>query len=95
MARAERPKSTKPDWKRIEVCRAAVPLAFPPLNLMEIEAAVTRLPAGELLQFTQWFEEYIADQWDRRIEADSLAGRFAAASQRAEAEFEAGRCKPL
>ena len=65
------------------------------MSVLEIKAAVTRLPADELSQFTRWFEEYVADQWDRQIEADSLAGRFDAAGQRAEAEFAAGRCKPL
>ena len=32
---------------------------------------------------------------DRQIEVDILAGRFDAAGKRAEADFEAGRCKPL
>ena len=65
------------------------------MSVQEIETAVTRLSAEELSSFTQWFEEYAADQWDRQIEADSLAGRFDTAGRRAEAEFEAGRCKPL
>jgi hypothetical protein len=65
------------------------------MSVQEIEAAVTRLSAEELARFSQWFEEYAADQWDRQIEADIRAGRFDAAGKRAEAEFEAGRCKPL
>ena len=65
------------------------------MSVQEIEAAVARLSAEELSRFSQWFEEYVANQWDRQIEADILAGRFDAAGKRAEAEFEAGRCKPL
>ena len=65
------------------------------MSVQEIEAAVTRLSADELSRFSQWFQEYAADQWDRQIEADILAGRFDAAGKRAEAEFEDGRCKPL
>ena len=65
------------------------------MSVQEIEAAVTRLSAEELARFSQWFEEYAADQWDHQIEADIRAGRFDAAGKRAEAEFEAGRCKPL
>lgn len=65
------------------------------MSVQEIESEVARLPADELSRFSKWFEEYLADQWDRQIEGDSLAGRFAAAGQRAEAEFEAGSCKPL
>lgn len=65
------------------------------MSLQELEAAVTQLPADELGVFAQWFEEYLADAWDRRIEADIHAGRLDEAGRRADAEFEAGRCKPL
>ena len=65
------------------------------MSVQEIESAVTRLSTEELSQFSQWFEEYAADQWDRQIEADILAGRFEAAGKRADAEYEAGRCTPL
>jgi hypothetical protein len=65
------------------------------MSVQELESAVTHLSPEELLHFSQWFEEYMADQWDRQIEADALAGRFDAAGKRAEAAFEAGNCKPL
>ena len=65
------------------------------MSVQEIETAVKHLSAEELSRFSQWFEEYVADQWDRQIEADVVAGRFDAAGQRAEAEFKAGSCKPL
>lgn len=65
------------------------------MSVQEIEAAITRLSAEELSRFSQWFEEYAADQWDRQIEADIQAGRFDAAGKRADADFEAGRCKRL
>ena len=65
------------------------------MSVQEIESEVARLPAEELSRFSKWFEEYLADQWDRQIEADMLAGRFNVAGKRAEAEFEAGDCKPL
>lgn len=65
------------------------------MSVQEIKEAVSQLPANELSDLSQWFEEYVADQWDRQIEADILAGRFDAAGKRAEADFEAGRCKPL
>lgn len=65
------------------------------MSVQEIETEVARLPADELSRFSKWFEEYLADQWDRQIEADIMAGRFNAAGQRAEAEFKAGSCQPL
>lgn len=65
------------------------------MSLQELETAIAQLPAEELTAFAQWFEEYLADVWDRRIEADIKAGRLDEAGRRADAEFEAGRCKPL
>ena len=65
------------------------------MSLQELETAVARLPSEELDAFAKWFEEYIADAWDRRIEADIRAGKLEEAGRKADAEFEAGKCKPL
>jgi len=65
------------------------------MSVQEIKSAVAGLSGEELSSFSEWFEEFIAEQWDRQIEADILAGRFDAAGKRAEAEFKAGHCKPL
>jgi hypothetical protein len=65
------------------------------MSLQDLETAVARLPAEDLNAFAQWFEEYIADSWDRRIEADIRAGRLDEAGREADADFDAGRCKPL
>ena len=65
------------------------------MSLHDLEAAVVQLPAEDLAAFARWFEEYLADAWDRRIEADIQAGRLDEAGRRADADFEAGQCKPL
>jgi hypothetical protein len=65
------------------------------MSVEEIQSAVSQLPAEELDRFSRWFEEFLAEQWDRQIEADILAGRLDAAGRRADEEFEAGRCTPL
>ena len=65
------------------------------MSLQELESAVTRLQESDLTAFARWFEEYLADAWDSRIEADIHAGRLDEAGRRAEADFEAGRCTPL
>jgi hypothetical protein len=65
------------------------------VSLHDLETAVTQLDAQELAAFAQWFEEYLADAWDRRIEADIQAGRMDEAGRRADTDFEAGRCQPL
>jgi hypothetical protein len=65
------------------------------MSVEGLQSAVTQLPAEELDRFSQWLEEFPAEQWDRRIEADVLAGRMDATRRRADAVFEVGRCTPL
>lgn len=65
------------------------------MSLQEVESAVTQLSASELQLFTQWFEEFIADTWDRRIEEDIRGGRLDEIGRKADEHFEAGRCTPL
>ncbi len=65
------------------------------MSLQELEQAVSNLPEAELRAFADWFEEYVSNEWDRRIEADVAGGRLDGAGQRADDDFEAGRCKPL
>jgi hypothetical protein len=64
-------------------------------TIQELEMAVSQLSANELLQFSEWFEEFVADQWDKKIEADILAGRLDDAGKRADDEFLAGCAIPL
>ncbi len=65
------------------------------MNIKELESEVSRLPPAELARFSEWFEQFIAEQWDRQIEKDIASGRLDAAAKRADADFEAGRCTPL
>ena len=65
------------------------------MGVEELEIGVSRLSPEELARFSDWFEEFIADEWDRQIEADILAGRLDAAGKRADDDFEAGRCTRL
>ena len=63
------------------------------MSIEELQSAVAQLP--QIDRFSRWFEEFLAEQWDRQIEADILAGRLDAAGRRADEEAEAGRCTPL
>jgi hypothetical protein len=65
------------------------------MRLQEIESAVTRLSPDELASFARWFDEFIADEWDKRIEADVKSGKLNEQVRQADSEFEAGRCRPL
>jgi hypothetical protein len=65
------------------------------VSLRELEKAVVLLPPNDLSAFARWFEEYLADAWDRRIETDVQAGKLDEAARRADLEYEAGRTRPL
>jgi hypothetical protein len=65
------------------------------MSVEELQHVVSLLPPEELDRFSKWFEEFLADQWDRCIEADILAGRLDEVGRRADEDFESGRCTPL
>jgi len=65
------------------------------VSLQELETAITKLPAEELTAFARWFEEYLADVWDHRIEADIKAGRLDRLAEEALRDLKEGRCTDL
>ena len=65
------------------------------MSIEDLQTAIAQLPAEELDRFSRWFEEFLSDQWDLRIEADIRAGRLDEAGRRADEEFDAGRYSPL
>ncbi len=65
------------------------------MSLQELEETVTRLSETELVTFANWFDEFMANQWDRRFAEDVQAGRLEALGRQADEQFEAGRCTPL
>jgi hypothetical protein len=60
-----------------------------------IEAQVASLSAEELAAFRQWFAAFDEAHWDRRIAADSRAGRLDAMVAEARAEYDAGKTRDL
>lgn len=64
-------------------------------TLGEIEAAVRGLGDAELAAFRAWLDEYLADAWDRQIEADAAAGRLDALAEAALGDLRAGHCTDL
>jgi hypothetical protein len=95
--RKNRIPSTRVEWHKRRVLGLRSVSHFPPakIGVEELQSAIAQLPAEELDRFSRWFEEFLADQWDQRIEADILAGHLEAAGRRADDDFEAGRCTPL
>jgi hypothetical protein len=65
------------------------------MSVEEIESVISGLSWTKLARFSEWFEEFLAAQWDRQIEQDLLAGRLDAAIKRADDHYKGGRCTPL
>jgi hypothetical protein len=65
------------------------------MSVPEIEQAVSKLPKEELSQFSKWFEEFMADEWDRQIERDAAAGKFDKIIRKVDADIDAGRSTPM
>lgn len=52
-----------------------------------LKTSVLKLSAEELFQFSEWFEEFMVEQWDKKIEADILAGRLDKIADQVDNEF--------
>lgn len=65
------------------------------MSVEELESVVSKLLPSDLARFSEWFEEFIADQWDRQIEEDVRSGRLNDAVKRADEHYKAGRHTPL
>ena len=65
------------------------------MSVEDLESAISRLSAKDLARFSEWFEEFMEDRWDRQIEEDIRSSRLDTAAKRADEDFESGRCTPL
>lgn len=65
------------------------------ISVQELESAVARLSSSELAMFSAWFEEFVAEAWDKQLETDVRDGKLDHLAKQADEHFEAGRCKPL
>ncbi len=64
-------------------------------SLPEIEAAILQLSEDEMRDLSNWLQEYLNDAWDKQIEVDVKSGRLDQLIQRAKADIQANRVKPL
>jgi hypothetical protein len=65
------------------------------MSVQELESAVAQLSPVELAAFAGWFEEFVAQAWDEKLESDIRAGRLDHLAKQADEHFDAGRCTPL
>ena len=45
-------------------------------SVVEIEAAIAKLPPGEFVQLERWFDAERNRKWDRELEADAQNGKL-------------------
>ncbi|MEH1793818.1 MULTISPECIES: hypothetical protein [unclassified Nostoc] len=64
-------------------------------SLLEIEADIMQLSEGEIQDLSNWLQEYLNVAWDKQIQVDAKSGRLDRLIQRAKADIEANRVKPL
>jgi hypothetical protein len=60
-----------------------------------IIAAIAELPPEQVAQVRAWLNERAEAEWDAQIEQDERAGRLDLLADRALAEYQAGRTRPL
>ncbi len=61
----------------------------------KLEREVRELNRAELAAFREWFREFEANEWDRRIEEDVQAGKLDKLAEEAIATHKAGETKEL
>lgn len=64
-------------------------------TLIEIEAAIEKLPNQDFRRLHEWIAERDQQDWDKQLEEDVAAGRLDRFAQEAIADFQAGRFKDL
>jgi hypothetical protein len=65
------------------------------MSVGEIEAAIKTLGKEELVQFNQWYQEFLEEHWDEQIRQDVRAGKLNFLVDEARLEREAGTLKPF
>jgi hypothetical protein len=64
-------------------------------TVLDIEAAVRQLSPEDLAAFREWFAEFDAALWDRRLERDIAAGKLDRFAEEALRDMREGRCTDL
>jgi len=64
-------------------------------TVAEVENALRQMPVPDARMVANWLQDYLADKWDRQIDADIDAGRLDKLADQALADYRAGKVKPL
>jgi len=64
-------------------------------TLQEIQNAVEKLSHNEFSRFLEWFNEYEASIWDKKMETDIKVGKLDSIAKQAIADFQNGKCRKI
>ena len=64
-------------------------------EIEELETRIRKLPSKDLAQLRDWFYQFENEVWDRQIESDVKAGKFAKLIDEARREFAQGKVREL
>lgn len=65
------------------------------MSVQEIEIAIAKLPAQDVEKLAVWLADYRSREWDEQIGRDLDEGRLDSFLAAAEAEYQAGKVRPL
>ncbi|HEY3854297.1 MAG TPA: hypothetical protein VGO67_07905 [Verrucomicrobiae bacterium] len=63
--------------------------------MKEIESAITRLKPKEVHAVADWLQEYRETLWDKKIQADTRAGKLDSLIEKAKSAYRAGKATPF
>ncbi len=64
-------------------------------TVLEIEAAIAKLPPQEIEAIANWLAEWREELWDRQIAADAQSGKLNSLIQEAKTGYRAGQATPF
>jgi hypothetical protein len=65
------------------------------MSVEELEKAIAGLPADQLARLRAWFDDFMADEWDRQMARDAESGKLDKLVATSEEDFRAGRFREL
>ena len=65
------------------------------MTIEDIEKAIAELPPDQFAQFRDWFEQFDAARFDRKLERDAAAGKLDRFAEQAIDDFRKGRAREL
>jgi hypothetical protein len=65
------------------------------MDVFEIKQAIKELSTKDQWELSEWFQEFMADEWDKQIERDVKAGKLDRFFAQADNDAAAGRLTPL